>query len=167
MKPINEDMTQSERAELWGRLIDVVEDWLEEKGFTPKDFPNDDRDFPIDPDEAIIFGEDYDILADSFAKVIGISRDCAEEGLKSQKESKAEKLANDILDFVNVFGFDSDTFAETISRGHRTLQQSTMRLFITTIKKMAEVYPDERNAATVELAKKITEIAKDYPLPFI
>lgn len=83
------------------------------------------------------------------------------------RKEKAEKLANDILDFVNAFGFDSKTFAETICRGHKTLQQSTMRLFIATIKKMAEVYPDDRNAATVELAKKITDIAKDYPLPMI
>lgn len=42
-----------------------------------------------------------------------------------------------------------------------------MRLFITTIEKMAEVTPDDRNAATVELAKEITELAKDYLLPLI
>lgn len=80
---------------------------------------------------------------------------------------KAEKLANDILDFVNVFGFDADTFAETICQGHKTLQQSTMRLFVATIRKMAEVRPDERNRATVELAKKITEIMDNYSLPLI
>lgn len=83
------------------------------------------------------------------------------------KKTKAEQLANDILDFVNAFGFDSDTFAETICRGHKTLQQSTMRLFIATIKKMAEVTPDDRNAATVMLAKRISEIADAYPLPLI
>lgn len=80
---------------------------------------------------------------------------------------KAEKLANDILDFVNVFGFDADTFAETICQGHKTLQQSTMRLFVAAISKMAEVRPDERNRATVELAKKITEITDNYSLPLI
>lgn len=79
MREINENMPQNERAELWGSLIDVVEDWLEEKGFSPKDFPNDDRNFPMDPDEAIIFGEDYDRLANDFARVIGISRDYVEE----------------------------------------------------------------------------------------
>lgn len=82
-------------------------------------------------------------------------------------KKKAENLANDILDFVNAFGFDSNMFAETISHGHKTLQQSTMRLFITTIRKMAEVIPDERNEATVALAKKIVEIADEYPLPLI
>lgn len=79
----------------------------------------------------------------------------------------AEKLANDVLDFVNVFGFDAATFAETICKGHKTLQQSTMRLFIATIKKMAEVRPDERNSASVELAKEITEIADKYSMPLI
>lgn len=82
-------------------------------------------------------------------------------------KKKAETVANDILDFVNVLGFDADTFAETICHGHKTLQQSAMRLFVTTIRKMAEVTPDARNEATVELAKKITEIAETYSLPLI
>lgn len=43
MTRIDENMTQAERSELWGRLIDVVEDWLEEKGFSPKDFPYGSR----------------------------------------------------------------------------------------------------------------------------
>ncbi len=81
--------------------------------------------------------------------------------------NRAETLANDILDFVNAFGFDSETFATTICQGHKTLQQSTMRLFIATIRKMAEVRPDDRNKATVELAKKIAEIADEYSLPLI
>ncbi len=84
-----------------------------------------------------------------------------------ENTKKAEKLANDILDFVNVFGFDAEKFADTICQGHKTLQQSTMRLFVTTIKKMAEVRPDERNKATVELAKKIAEITDEYSLPLI
>lgn len=84
-----------------------------------------------------------------------------------ENTKKAEKLANDILDFVNVFGFDAEKFAETICQWHKTLQQSTMRLFVTTIRKMAEVRPDERNKATVELAKKITEITDEYSLPLI
>ena len=83
------------------------------------------------------------------------------------KKNQAEQLAKDVLAFVNVFGFDSETFAETICRDHKTLQQSVMRLFITTIHKMAEVTPDERNEATVELAKIISALAKEYPLPLI
>lgn len=82
-------------------------------------------------------------------------------------DNKAKDLANDILSFVNSFGFDSKTFAETICSGHRTLQQSTMRLFIATIREMAKVHPDLRNEQTVELAKKIVEIADSYSLPLI
>ena len=70
---INENMPQADRCELFGCLVDVVEDWLSGKGFTVKDFPNEDREG--DPDEAIIYGDDYDHLADRFAEVIGINRD--------------------------------------------------------------------------------------------
>ena len=83
------------------------------------------------------------------------------------KKKQAEQLAKDVLNFVNSFGFDSETFAETICRDHKTLQQSVMRLFIYTICKMAEVNPDERNKATVELAKLISVIAAEHPLPLI
>lgn len=83
------------------------------------------------------------------------------------KEERAKKLAEDVLDFVNCYGFDSKTFAETICRGHKTLQQSTMRLFIETICQMAEVVPDGRNEAAVKLAKEIKGIAESHPLPFI
>lgn len=85
----------------------------------------------------------------------------------SEKEEKARKLANDILDFVNNFGYDSKTFATTICGGHRTLQQSVMRLFMTTIREMAETSFDDRNKNAVALAKTIVRIADDYPLPLI
>ena len=79
----------------------------------------------------------------------------------------AERIAEDLLNFVNCFSHDEATFAKTIARGHKTLQQSVMRLFIRTIREMAEVVPDERNEQTVKLAKRITEIAEDYPLPLV
>lgn len=74
---IKDDMPQSDRVELWGRLIDVVEDWLDEKGITADNIPNDEREDV--EDAAIIFGDDYDYLADRFSEVIGISRDCLED----------------------------------------------------------------------------------------
>lgn len=53
-----------------GSLIDVVEDWLTEKGITVEDIPNDEhKDVE---DATIIFGDDYDYLADRFASVVGI-----------------------------------------------------------------------------------------------
>ena len=82
-------------------------------------------------------------------------------------KSRAEVEAMCILEFVNSYGHDTDTFATTIAHGHKTLQQSVMRLFIATIREMAKVTPDDRNAETVELAKKIVEIADGYSLPLI
>ena len=74
---ISEEMSQSDRMELWGRLIDVVEDWLVEKGITEEDIPNEEREDV--EDAAIIFCDDYDYFADRFAEVIGISRDNVRE----------------------------------------------------------------------------------------
>ena len=82
-------------------------------------------------------------------------------------DPKAKELGEAVLNYVNSFGFDSRTFAKTIAGGHKTLQQSTMRLFLAAIREMAQVYPDERNAQTVELAGKIVELAEDYSLPLI
>lgn len=83
------------------------------------------------------------------------------------KDGKAEKLANNVLDFVNAYGHDDKAFAETICRSHRTLQQSVMRLFITTIRQMAVMPCDERNEAAKALAREISRIAEDHPLPLI
>lgn len=72
---LNKDyLTQADRCELFGQLIDVVEDWLEEKGITPEMIPNDERE-EGDETAAIIYGADYDDLADRFSTVLGISRD--------------------------------------------------------------------------------------------
>ena len=75
-----DNMTQADRCELFGLLIDVVEDFLEEKGITPEDIPNDERDSDSDSD-AIIYGSDYDDLANRFSEVLGIERDVPEEDL--------------------------------------------------------------------------------------
>lgn len=72
MVKIDETMTEEDREELIGSLIDVVEDWLEEKGFSPADFPDGCRQ--SEPDEALIFGSDYDRLADGFATALDITR---------------------------------------------------------------------------------------------
>ncbi len=52
-------------------------------------------------------------------------------------------------------------------RPYPDLTQSVMRLMKRTIEEMAKVTPDGRNAATVELAKKITEITDGYSLPLV
>ena len=81
--------------------------------------------------------------------------------------SRAEVEAMLLLEFVNNYSCDYATFAKTIANGHRTLQQSVMRLFIATIRELAKAHSDDRNAETVELAKKIIEIADGYSLPLI
>ena len=78
------------------------------------------------------------------------------------RKEQAKQLAKNVLAFVNIFDFDSETFAETICQDHKALQQSVMQLFIVTIRKIAEMIPDERNKDTVELAKIISTIAEDY-----
>lgn len=83
------------------------------------------------------------------------------------RSEEAKKLADNILDFVNCYGSDTKTFAKEIAGGHKTLQQSVMRLFIETIREMAKAPSDERNAQTVELAELISNLAEDYPLPLI
>ncbi len=83
------------------------------------------------------------------------------------KSITGQELGEEVLYFVNQFGFDSEDFAKTIAKGHKTLQQSAMRLFMRTIEEMSKVHPDQRNEQTVELAGKITELAKGYGLPLI
>ena len=87
--------------------------------------------------------------------------------MSHQDRVDARQMASNLLAFVNSFTYDQGAFARTIAADHKTLQQSVMRLFIATIAEMAKVVPDDRNAQTVELAKKITEIAADYSLPLI
>lgn len=69
-------LSQADRSELFGSIIDIFEDWLESKGISPDDIPNPERNAdPFGPDNlAIIFGSDYDELADKLSVVLGISR---------------------------------------------------------------------------------------------
>ena len=72
-KVISNDMSEADKCELLGVLIDVVEDWLDSKGITTDDISNDERE-PEDESAAIIYGSDYDYLADKFAEILGITR---------------------------------------------------------------------------------------------
>lgn len=66
-------LPDKDKPEFFGQLIDTIEDWLESKGITPADIKNPERD--NDETSAIIYGEDYDFLADKFSQILGISRD--------------------------------------------------------------------------------------------
>lgn len=68
-------MDHSERMELFGTMVDIVEDWLESKGITQDDIPCEDRDKAIADGEApedcaIIYGEDYDYLTGEFEELL-------------------------------------------------------------------------------------------------
>lgn len=79
---INGSMPQHECMELLGRLVDIVEDWLETKGITSDDIPNEEREDT--EDAAIIYGSDYDYLADRFVAAIGINRNSADTELREE-----------------------------------------------------------------------------------
>lgn len=88
--------------------------------------------------------------------------------MNTKETERAEKVANDLLEFVNSYSHDDKAFAEAICRGHRTLQQSVMRLFMTMVHRMADSTNfDERNEASVVLACKIEQATDGYSLPFI
>lgn len=59
----------------------------------------------------------------------------------------AQEMVDGLTDFVNVYGFDKEGFKEAFRRQHRTLQQSTIRLFLEVIEMVGdENYPtDLRN----------------------
>lgn len=55
---------QENKTEFLGQLIDVVEDWLEEKEI---EIPNEEKD---ELDAAIIYGSDYDKLQSGFISIM-------------------------------------------------------------------------------------------------
>ena len=66
MKEITVKIKQTEEAEFIGQFIDVFEDFLDSKGIC---IDNADRDAD-DDNAAIIYGDDYDILADEILSVL-------------------------------------------------------------------------------------------------
>ena len=61
-------LNADDKAEFYGQLIDVFEDFLEAHGITKEDLKNPDRE-GIE-DAAIIYGEDYDELREGLSAVI-------------------------------------------------------------------------------------------------
>ena len=70
MKEIIVKVKKTEEPEFIGQFIDVFEDFLDSKGIS---IDNADRDADRDADDddaAIIYGDDYDILADEILSVL-------------------------------------------------------------------------------------------------
>lgn len=88
------------------------------------------------------------------------------------KAITGQDAARAFLDFVNNMTSDDEGFAEAVTSDHRTLQQSTMKIFPLCIKKWAEAHAagryDGRNEYTCKLAAEIMKIPEaQYAPPFI
>ncbi len=72
-------------------------------------------------------------------------------------------------DMVNDFTFQDEELAEKMANNHPTLQQNFMRLCVGFIKRLSEkTYCDDRNRASVELAKKMmSAIEQPACLPYV
>lgn len=76
------------------------------------------------------------------------------------KRLTPEELAETITDFVNTFSDENrKAFIEALFRQHRTLQQSTIRLFLETIEAAAEpgYRTDGRNDGAKQTCQDIIE----------
>ncbi len=72
------------------------------------------------------------------------------------EEERTKNAVINLTEFVNSFGTDNKLFAQYLMNEHRTLQQSTMRLFVACIEEWSkQKHWDLRNETTIELAKKI------------
>lgn len=95
--------------------------------------------------------------------------------MRSKRELSAEEIirteeqVRTLTSIVNSFTFPTEYFAERMMFEHRTLQQSTMRLFIAIIREWSQQeYYDLRNEATIKLSKKIINALDDTDyLPFV
>ena len=79
------------------------------------------------------------------------------------EKKTAQEMVDQITDFVNVYGFDKDGFKAAFRRQHRTLQQTTIRLFLEVIEMVGkeDYQTDLRN----EDAKKVCgELVKGFRL---
>jgi len=93
-----------------------------------------------------------------------------DENYNKPMVDKGQELGQNIIDTLNSYSFDP-IIAGVVAKvmvSHLTLQQSVGRLIVALIEGFAtQKYVDDRNAATIELCKKLNKITKDTHLPFI
>jgi hypothetical protein len=70
-----------------------------------------------------------------------------------------EQLAETITDFVNNYGCDKQAFIDALFKEHRTLQQSTIRLFLQVIEAAADqgYRTDGRNDGAKQTCQDLIE----------
>lgn len=77
-------------------------------------------------------------------------------------DDRHEFYRKQVEKMVNDFGFQDEELAKFMENDHPTCQQSFMRMVVTFIEKMADKpYYDDRNKASVELAKKLKPIIEE------
>lgn len=76
---------------------------------------------------------------------------------------KYKKLAGEITDALNPFGFDQQAFNQAMSTEHRTLQQNFTRMCLGWIEHCAseEYRTDLRNEGSAEISKKLINLYKE------
>jgi hypothetical protein len=98
-------------------------------------------------------------------------QECETEAFNNRHKDMGELVGEALSDYVNNMSLNSKPFVNKVTTQHRTLQQSTFKLFMDCIKKWSEMdgngFYDLRNEQTVKLSKKITESLKDEYIPFI
>jgi hypothetical protein len=75
------------------------------------------------------------------------------------ERKSAQEMVDQITDFVNVYGFDKDGFKDAFRRQHRTLQQSTIRLFLEVIEMVGkeDYQTDLRNEDAKEVCAQLVK----------
>lgn len=84
-------ISEEEMSNFVGCIIDTFEDWLEKKGITPEDIPNEDREHPEDGD-AIIYGGDYDFLQDQMKVILSAYEQEPPELVNMQSTALQEQI---------------------------------------------------------------------------
>ena len=87
-----------DRAEFKGQIIDIFEDFLDDIGVTPDMLPNSDRNG--EPDEAIIYGADYDDIAGEIA-LYSHFPGCIKESEKLYRYTIVENIFHEFLRVID------------------------------------------------------------------
>ena len=103
-----------------------------------------------------------DNLTEEQKKTIGNLKKEYEYATYKEYEDRHEFYRRKVSKMVNDFGFQDEELAKAMATDHPTLQQSFMRMVTKFIEKMADKpYYDDRNKASVQLAKKLKPIIEE------
>lgn len=84
-------ISEEEMSNFIGCIIDTFEDWLEEKGITPEDIPNEDRE-QSEGGGAIIYGDDYGFLQTEMESILSAYKQEPPELVNLQSTAVQEQI---------------------------------------------------------------------------